>query len=462
VTKLAENEDWRRKYLDSLRTIERDEQEFRAQEQQLRKLVRRLCMAAQGQSSRLDAELKKLDQAIRKDAPPQTLEPLTLAITNAVHELDQGSATLNSAQSASSLQSAVAGLSGAAIVGDSRMRSVLARLLMEVRHDERLVAAADEVERAMTVVLTLEQLPEIVERTGGLIVQRIQGLEKGRQELELLLGQLLVQLDSMSRYVSGQSQDVAERSHSNQALNLQVSGELRAIGEADPGTDLGEFRRLLRVRLDSISRHLQEFQDREAERARLARERGEEMRNRVDELEGEARRLHARLLDEKRLSMLDALTQIPNRLAYEQRIAEELDRWRRFGQPTCVAAWDIDHFKRVNDSYGHRAGDKVLTVVAEWLARSIRATDFVARYGGEEFVMVLPGTTLEHAMKLANDLRQAVGQLGFHFRGTPVSVTISGGITALLPEDKSEDAFDRADKALYKAKDSGRNQVQAV
>jgi diguanylate cyclase len=97
--------------------------------------------------------------------------------------------------------------------------------------------------------------------------------------------------------------------------------------------------------------------------------------------------------------------------------------------------------------------------VAECLAKAIRSTDFVARYGGEEFVMLLPGTTLPDAIRLANQMREAVAELGFHFRGTPVSITISCGITALVNGDEVEDAFDRADGAMYRAKETGRNCV---
>src|SRR5690606_6597326 len=161
------------------------------------------------------------------------------------------------------------------------------------------------------------------------------------------------------------------------------------------------------------------------ERTRQSRERTDSLRLRMDEMESEARRLQARLSSEKRLSLLDPLTRIANRLAWDQRFAAECDRWRRFRQPTCVLAWDIDHFKTINDSYGHRAGDKVLAVVAESLAKSIRGTDFVARYGGEEFVMLLPGTKLEDGLRLANRMREAIAQIGFHFRGNPVWVTIS-------------------------------------
>ena len=100
--------------------------------------------------------------------------------------------------------------------------------------------------------------------------------------------------------------------------------------------------------------------------------------------------------------------------------------------------------------------------MAECFAASVRSTDFVARYGGEEFVFVLPGSTLEDAQALMNRIREKVAEVGFHFRGTPVSVTVSCGITALRAEDVSGDAFDRADKAMYQAKDAGRNRVVAA
>jgi diguanylate cyclase len=185
--------------------------------------------------------------------------------------------------------------------------------------------------------------------------------------------------------------------------------------------------------------------------------RNEQMRSRIDELESKASRLQSQLKDEQRLSNVDALTGIPNRLAYEKRMDDEMKRWKRFNQPTCLAVWDVDRFKAINDTYGHRAGDRVLSTLAKHLSTRIRGTDFVARYGGEEFVMLLPGTTLQDAVHLIDDLRGAIGKIGFHFRGTPVSVTISVGATALMPDDSAGGAFDRADKALYRAKETGRN-----
>jgi diguanylate cyclase len=232
------------------------------------------------------------------------------------------------------------------------------------------------------------------------------------------------------------------------------------MGESvESSGDLQQIRHQVRSRLDTIERHLQEFREREATLAAAMRARNEQMRARIVELEGEAKRLHGQLKDEQRLSTLDALTQIPNRLAYETRIDEEMKRWQRFNQPTCIAVWDVDHFKRINDTYGHRAGDRVLRTVAECLAGRVRSTDFIARYGGEEFVGIFTGTTLESAMRVMDELRLAISKIGFHFRGTPISVTASSGVTALLPGDSPGAAFDRADQALYQAKQGGRNRV---
>jgi diguanylate cyclase len=460
----AQNEERLRKYQESLRILERDEKLLRAREQVLNKLIGRLCLAAQGQSAGLDGALARLKNAVRGEAEITHLESMGSEIASAVRELDMGSATLTGIKSGSVAANdpgATRGASlGQVLPGDERVRSILARLLSELRREPKLQAGVAEIDRELSNSLKPEQLPAILERIGGLVLQRIQGLERARVELQQLLDQMMAQLELLSRYVAGQDLEQTERQASNEALNTQISGEMQALGAVvDVGSDISLLRKQLRSRMDSIGQHLQDFRAREQERATQARERTDQMRGRMEELEREARKLNASLADEKRISLLDALTRIPNRLAYEQRMEEELQRFRDFGQPVCLAACDIDYFKRINDSYGHRAGDKVLQVVAENFAASVRSTDFVARYGGEEFVFVLPGSTLEDAQGLMNRIRERIGAAGFHFRGTPVSVTVSCGISALRKEDDAAEAFERADKAMYRAKESGRDRV---
>jgi diguanylate cyclase len=181
------------------------------------------------------------------------------------------------------------------------------------------------------------------------------------------------------------------------------------------------------------------------------------MSERIQQLENEAAALERSLQREQRMALLDALTGIANRLGYNERIEQEFKRWKRFRQPLSLVAWDLDHFKNINDTYGHRAGDRVLRAFAKLISAKVRETDFVARYGGEEFVMLLIGTPAADARTVAESIREDIGGLGFHFRGTPVNVTASCGVTEVRDADTPESLFDRADRALYRAKESGRN-----
>jgi diguanylate cyclase len=440
--------DWRKKYFDSLESLEREQQQFRALEAALKRIAGRLCTAALGQSPRLDEQLKRLQGAIRRDVSTEELDKLTPALSDAIQSLDDSNAPLPVPETTPVKVA----------LSDDRVRALLSALLSELKRDPELISRADDVDAKLTESMTLDQLPDVLAALNELVAQRIQRIESAKQEIEVLLSHMVGKLDEIGQFVAEQNHSQTQSQASSETLDIQLAGEMKAMGESvESAGDLQQIRRQVRSRLDSIERHLQEFREREATLAAAIRARNDQMRARIVELESEAKRLHSQLKDEQRLSTLDALTQIPNRLAYETRIDEELKRWQRFKQPTCIAVWDVDHFKRINDTYGHRAGDRVLRTVAECLAGRVRSTDFIARYGGEEFVGIFPGTTLESALRVMDELRVAIGKIGFHFRGTPVSITASSGVTALLPGDSPGAAFDRADKALYEAKERGRN-----
>ena len=120
---------------------------------------------------------------------------------------------------------------------------------------------------------------------------------------------------------------------------------------------------------------------------------------------------------------------------------------------------DLDRFKRINDEYGHLAGDKVLRLVARVLQRNLRGSDFIARYGGEEFVLIFPSTGKRDSLVAADKLREAVKASPFNFKGEPVMVTASFGVAEVQPDDDAETLFGRADCALYRAKEGGRDRV---
>jgi diguanylate cyclase (GGDEF)-like protein len=159
----------------------------------------------------------------------------------------------------------------------------------------------------------------------------------------------------------------------------------------------------------------------------------------------------------------DALTGLPNRRFFEQIANKELSLMRRQKEYFAILLLDIDHFKTVNDTYGHPAGDHVLVQVARCLSRTIREEDMVARIGGEEFVVASPYTNRLAAIVLAERLRKAVESLEVEFEGDQIPVTISIGI-ALMPQagDTLEDILALADERMYVAKQNGRNRFCAA
>ncbi|MHB9026442.1 MAG: GGDEF domain-containing protein [Armatimonadota bacterium] len=157
----------------------------------------------------------------------------------------------------------------------------------------------------------------------------------------------------------------------------------------------------------------------------------------------------------------DPVTNLPNHRYFMERFTKEVRRATRYERPLALIFADLDHFKRVNDTYGHSAGDRALQATADCLQRGLRDTDILARYGGEEFVVLLPETTLDQATALAERLRQAVEALRVPLKtGQCLNFTLSLGVSSYPTTSHSrESLLSAADKAMYRAKDEGRNRV---
>jgi len=161
------------------------------------------------------------------------------------------------------------------------------------------------------------------------------------------------------------------------------------------------------------------------------------------------------------MATTDALTGLINRREFNRRIAEEFSRAKRHKTQLSLALFDIDFFKKINDTYGHNAGDVILKELGSLISNKTRTSDVACRYGGEEFVLILPETSQVEAYELLDRLRQIVAEEIFNKTAKPIKATISVGVAQLDLSDKTPvDFCERADKALYKAKEGGRNRVE--
>jgi diguanylate cyclase (GGDEF)-like protein len=231
-----------------------------------------------------------------------------------------------------------------------------------------------------------------------------------------------------------------------QALGMGEAVRLPEVHIKEAGevaNALADASDLLRRRTEALD---EERKSRQRELEQLVAERTEALQAAVLELESLARR--------------DALTTLQNRLSANERLRDEFLRMKRTGRGYAVLLMDIDHFKRINDTYGHEAGDHVLRQIGNVLKSSIRATDFAARFGGEEFLVLLPEANAEGALVIAEKIRATVAAQNFPGINR---VTISIGAAGAGPEDGNEDdAVRRADTALYEAKGEGRNTVRSI
>lgn len=293
---------------------------------------------------------------------------------------------------------------------------------------------------------------------GGLISAIRQTMQGEREELENFLLQLTDRLGELDQEVQGGLELHRTTVTGGRELGESVVAEMQTIEESvKQAQDLSTIKQTIQQRVDIIRDNMEAFREAEEQRLIQAENQVSTLTQRLSQMERESGELRRRVTDARALAEIDTLTQLPNRLAYNQRIAQEYSRWRRYHSPLSLCVVDIDLFKRVNDSYGHQAGDKVLAVIAKVLAKQVRDTDFVARFGGEEFILLMPETTLQAALQVADVLRESIAQCEFHFKGNPVPITASCGIAEFRQGDTIDPVFKRADLALYQAKQQGRN-----
>ncbi|MFY9179307.1 MAG: diguanylate cyclase, partial [Venatoribacter sp.] len=247
-----------------------------------------------------------------------------------------------------------------------------------------------------------------------------------------------------------------EKRRRSEAQALALQNEKLARKSQEEALEQERYARQAQEKALQHEREAREAQTRALEIQMQATETLERrVKERTEELENVNRRLEF-------MSITDPLTNVRNRRYFDQIIKREMSRAIRQRESICVLMVDIDFFKKINDTYGHQAGDDVLRAVAQAIGDSVhRSTDLLARYGGEEFILVLPNTAIEGALYVGETVRTSIANLVFDYISPELRITASIGVHGGIPDASvSDEKWTKlADDALYYAKENGRNQV---
>lgn len=446
---MAETADWKQKYRDSVQEMQAEEARWRQTEQVLRRLVGRLCAAGMGHAPQLDDELAALAAANRRNAAAEELAGMADSLTSAVVAVDATMPVRAIGKRAPTAPSAL-------------IREGVGMLLNQLPASEDRVAT-QELTAELAAADSDEKLASVLRSVADLIEKECERLARERLQAGAVLSNVTRRLEDVARYLKSSDDATQGRYADAQSHNESVMWQVRELtGEVNSATELKALQHLVGERLERVTREVCDFRAREENRLIEYNGNAAQMRERIAELERQARDLNVKLDDEKQVARLDPLTNVANRKSYDERFQRELDLCRRGERAAALLLFDLDDFKSINDSYGHRAGDKVLQSVVKCFTQVAHGDDFVARLGGEEFVLLIGGVDPPEASQVGDRVRAAVESLRFHFRGTPVRITVSCGITQLRSDDSPEAAYDRADAALYRAKGAGKNACVAA
>lgn len=342
--------------------------------------------------------------------------------------------------------------------GTSETQSIVRELIEWMTLPHQVKDEIREIQSKLDSTTSEEDLSAILRDLGYTVSRFHSTLMSELTDVEYYLKNIALRLKELQLGIEDSFKDQRESLDEQEDLNSGISEQVIAIATklADE-RDLNEVKHLIDEGLSGIRSRMSEHLERDRQRVANGEQRLALLSERLKKMDQESTRLRALVQQERERAQHDALTGVPNRAAYDERIATEIARRNRHGRSVSLAVIDIDKFKNVNDNFGHKAGDKVLKNVAEICTTAVRASDFMARYGGEEFVLILPETALDQARVVAEKLREEIAGKGFYYKTTRVPITVSIGVAEFAPGETADEVFQRADSALYAAKEGGRN-----
>ena len=294
------------------------------------------------------------------------------------------------------------------------------------------------------------------------IVKRyFETLSSRNKELEEFIVDTMRYHHETEKHVTSEVSSIHETYNENKAFTQNLSKNMEMIGQGiNEVKDLKTLKKEVMGTIGNINKCIDEKNERDLQQLKDKEKKLCSLGSRINDITKEANELKEKAEKLEEESRIDTLTKIYNRKSYDDKVEETIASLKRYKTPSSLLLCDIDCFKKINDTYGHKIGDLALIKFASLLKEKVRATDFLARYGGEEFVIILPNTPLDNARSAGESIRAYINKSVFSYKEHEVLLTVSIGISMFQDEDTASSVFERADQALYLAKHSGRNVVK--
>lgn len=432
-----EAERWKAEYRSVVEEQEAQTRQWSEMRKLLQDMLRAVLNACSGWSAPLDEDIEVLRISVEQASSPAQLDDLQRSVNRICNTLvaAQRGARDGSRDLASEL-SAIE-------------REFIARLSHEP-------ALADCLKRMGTDGEGLDGL-------AAALIDAFRQVSAQKAEAERFVNEVTATLASLEHWAADGVTRVDAQRLAHEDLHADVDREVSSLKtHVDSSDSLADLKGHMRQRFAAIAARISAFRDSEEEKLQAAEQQNEKLNSELVELKVRTETLSEQLREQQALLLLDTLTNVHSRFAYDRRLDEEIAVSMRSGKPLCFALWDIDHFKQINDQHGHQVGDEVLRQVASYLSRYTRSNDFVARIGGEEFVVLFPDTRIEDATTIAEKLRALIAAADYPYGEEGIALTVSCGLSLLQTGDGAEQLYKRADAALYAAKDAGRNRCMAA
>ncbi|KAA0694184.1 diguanylate cyclase [Halopseudomonas laoshanensis] len=339
----------------------------------------------------------------------------------------------------------------------AHIETILLNLLGELQVLDSQQTRCEQLRERVTKGLNWYELAAAMDELAALVM----GAQQSRQaDFERYLQQLNSRLAQFQGNIEQAHESYNESREVGRALEGSIREQVEELHvDVRQATELESLKANVEAQLNALLSNVERSRQLRDDQETLVAGQLDTMVQRIQVMEVEAQTFRNHLEEQRQRAMIDSLTGMANRAGLQKRMEEEFERWQRYGGELLMAVLDVDHFKSINDRFGHLAGDKVLRLIAQQLSRRLRKSDFIGRFGGEEFVLLMPGTTVEQAASALEALRQGIEESPFHFKTERVTITISVGYTAFKRDDTLDEVFGRADRAMYQAKEQGRNRI---